>query len=90
MKPRQRRARASINSQPSWAEQAARLLRDSREVDLQRALYRTGHPVEWPLTHIHEPQHQPYGNDDHCAGKNIIRDVANRSEAEVPNVVDDC
>jgi hypothetical protein len=41
------------------------------------------------IAHIHEPQHQPYGNDDHGAGKIIIRDVANRSEAEVPDVVDD-
>src|SRR5262249_48566204 len=41
------------------------------------------------IAHIHEPQHQPYGHDDHGAGKNIICDFANCSETEAPYAVDD-
>jgi len=41
------------------------------------------------VAHIHEPQHQPDGNDDRGSRKDIFGDLTNRIETKAPDAIDE-
>jgi hypothetical protein len=41
------------------------------------------------VAHIHEPQHQPNGNDDRGPRENVISNLTDRIKAKAPDAIDD-